>query len=77
MSDISVRRGRIIGTDSNNDGDTVIIARVPYASVIKYTKDLRSITRGSGTYSLEMKDYEQAPVDVQAKLVEAHKAAKA
>ena len=77
MSDISVRRGRIIGTDSNNDGDTVIIARVPYASVINYTKDLRSLTRGSGAYSLEMKDYDQAPVDVQAKLVEAYKAAKA
>ena len=77
MSDISTRRGRIIGTDSNDDGDTIIIARVPYASVITYTKDLRSITRGCGTYTLEMKDYEQAPVDVQAKLIEAYKESKA
>ena len=77
MSDISVRRGRIIGTDSNDSGDTIIIARVPYANIITYTKDLRSLTRGCGAYTLEMKDYEQAPADVQAKLVEAYQVTRA
>ena len=77
MSDISVRRGRIIGTDSDDNGDTIIIARVPYANVITYTKDLRSITRGCGTYTLEMKDYEQAPADVQEKLIEEYTRSKA
>ena len=35
MSDISTRRGRIIGTDSNDDGDTIIIARVPMQASLR------------------------------------------
>lgn len=76
MGDISVRRGRIIGTDSGLAGQTVIKVRVPYAEVLSYTKDLRSITRGSGSYTLEMDGYEQAPHDVQQKLIAAHAAEK-
>lgn len=77
MGDISTRRGRIIGTDSNDAGETVIMVRVPYAEVITYTKDLRSLTRGSGSYTLEIDGYQEAPRDVTAKLVEAHEAARA
>lgn len=73
MGDISVRRGRIIGTDSGLAGQTVILVRVPYAEVLTYTKDLRSITRGSGSYTLEMDGYEQAPHEVQQKLIDAAK----
>ena len=39
MGDISTRRGRIVGTDSNDAGETIIKVRVPYAEVINYTKD--------------------------------------
>lgn len=77
MGDISTRRGRIVGTDSNDAGETVILVRVPYAEVISYTKDLRSITRGSGTYTIEIEGYEEAPADVTKKLVEAYQAARA
>lgn len=69
MGDISTRRGRIVGTDSNDAGDTVIMVRVPYAEVVTYTKDLRSISRGSGSYSLEIEGYEEAPHDVTKKLI--------
>ena len=69
MGDISTRRGRIVGTDSDDEGNTVIMVRAPYAEVITYTKDLRSISRGSGSYTLEDSGYEQAPYDVQQKLV--------
>ena len=34
MGDISTRRGRIIGTDSNDAGETVIMVRVPYAELV-------------------------------------------
>ena len=71
MGDISTRRGRIVGTDSNDAGETVIMVRVPYAEVVTYTKDLRAITRGSGSYSIELEGYEPAPADVTKKLVEA------
>lgn len=77
MSDISTRRGRIVGTDSNDAGETVILVRVPYAEVVSYTKDLRSITRGSGSYSIEIEGYEQAPGDVTKKLIETYQAARA
>lgn len=77
MGDISTRRGRIVGTDSNDEGETIIKVRVPYAEVVSYTKDLRSLTRGSGSYLIELEGYEQAPADVQKKLVEAYQAARA
>ncbi len=77
MSDISTRRGRIIGTDSNDEGDTIIMVRVPYAEVISYTKDLRSISRGTGEYSIELEGYEEAPALVTKKLVEAYQEARA
>ena len=51
--------------------------RAPYAEVINYTKDLRSMTRGSGSYTLTLEGYEQAPADVTRKLVEAYEAARA
>ncbi|MCD8316732.1 MAG: elongation factor G, partial [Eggerthellaceae bacterium] len=76
MGDISTRRGRIVGTDSNDNGETVIKVRVPYAEVINYTKDLRSITRGSGTFTLSMEGYEEAPHDVIQKLVEEYQASR-
>lgn len=77
MGDISTRRGRIVGTDSDNAGDTVIMVRVPYAEVVTYTKDLRSLSRGSGSYTLEFDGYEEAPHDVQKKLVEEYQAKRA
>lgn len=70
MSDISTRRGRIVGTDSDDAGDTIIMVTVPYAEVVSYAKDLRSISRGSGTFDIEPNGYAEVPYDVQKKLVE-------
>lgn len=77
MGDVSTRRGRIVGTDSNDQGETVIMVRVPYAEVVGYTKDLRSLTRGSGSYSVQVEGYEPAPADVTKKLVDAYQEARA
>jgi elongation factor G len=74
MGDISTRRGRIVGTDAGEPGQTVILARVPYAEVITYTKDLRALTRGSGSYAIEVNGYQEAPADVTQKLVEEYRA---
>ena len=76
MGDISTRRGRIVGTDSNDEGETIIVVRVPYAEVLSYTKDLRALSRGSGTYSVRLNGYEPAPYDVQKKLVELYEASR-
>ena len=76
MSDISTRRGRIIGTDAADPGFTTIKMRAPYAEMISYTKDLRSLTRGNGTYTLEIDGYEEAPADVKKKLIDEYNASK-
>ena len=76
MGDIATRGGRIFGTDSDDFGMTIIKARVPYAEVVEYTKDLRSMTRGTGSFILTMDGYEQAPKEVQDKLVAEYEAAK-
>lgn len=76
MGDISTRRGRIVGTDSNDEGETIIVVRVPYAEVLSYTKDLRALSRGSGTYSVRLNGYEPAPYDVQKKLVVLYEASR-
>lgn len=76
MGDISTRRGRIVGTDSSDEGETIIVVRVPYAEVLSYTKDLRALSRGSGTYSVRLNGYEPAPYDVQKRLVEQYEASR-
>ena len=77
MGDISTRRGRIVGTEAGDAGETVIIMRAPYAEVVNYTRDLRSMTRGQGSYTIEINGYEQVPGDVQKKLVDEYQAARA
>ena len=77
MGDISTRRGRIVGTEGGDAGETIIIMRAPYAEVVNYTRDLRSMTRGQGSYTIELNGYEQVPGDVQKKLVEEYQAARA
>lgn len=76
MGDVATRRGRIVGTDSDDEGDTIIVVRVPYAEVVTYTKDLRALTRGSGSYALDINGYEPAPVDVQQRLIEEYQASR-
>ncbi len=77
MGDISTRRGRIVGTEAGDAGETIIIMRAPYAEVVNYTRDLRSMTRGQGSYTIEINGYEQVPGDVQKKLVDEYQAARA
>jgi elongation factor G len=69
MGDFSTRRGRVAGMSSDDNGRTVIKARVPYKEVVTYAKDLRSMTRGVGTFTIEVEGYEEVPGDVAKKLV--------
>ena len=71
MGDISSLRGRILGMDSTEAGIQTIRAQAPYAEVVHYSPHLRSITSGTGTYTISIETYEQVPGDVQKKLVDA------
>ena len=70
MGDVSASRGRVTGMDTNKQGDTVVNATVPYAELTYRATRLRSLTRGTGDFTMEPAGYEQVPYDVQKRLVE-------
>ncbi len=72
MGDISSRRGKILGMDS--DGHFQIIkAQVPLAELYKYSSHLRSITQGRGVHQRKFDHYEEMPKDVEQKVIEEYK----
>jgi elongation factor G len=77
MGDISSIRGRILGMDAPEAGVQTIRAQAPYAEVVHYSPHLRSITSGTGAYTLSIDSYEQVPGDIQKKLVEEYQKEKA
>ena len=70
MGDISASRGRVEGMSATNPGETTVEATVPYAEVTDYATRLRSLTRGTGEFELEVSGYEQVPHDVQQRLAQ-------
>ena len=72
-SDISGRRGRIQGTDTLPGNQAVITAEAPLAEVMSYASQLKSITGGAGSYTMEYSHDERTPPNVQAEIVKAYK----
>lgn len=69
MGDISSRRGKILGMDS--DGHFQIIkANVPLAELYKYSSHLRSLTSGRGAYTRKFAYYEEVPKEVEQKIID-------
>jgi elongation factor G len=62
--------------ESGAGGTQTIRAQVPLAEVAQYNTQLRSITGGQGTYSMEFSHYEAVPANVQQQIVEASAKAK-
>ncbi len=74
MSDISSkRRGTVLGMTAE-DGMQTVEAEVPMAEMSSYTIDLRSMTQGRGSFSCKFVRYEEAPGNVQQKVIEDAKA---
>lgn len=72
MGNLSSRRGKILGMDS--DGPFQIIkANVPLSELYKYSTHLRSITSGRGLYKRSFSHYEEVPKEVEAKVIEEYK----
>ncbi|MGN1388962.1 MAG: elongation factor G [Bulleidia sp.] len=74
MGDFTKRRGLILDMQMNEDGDQVISAEVPMAEMLTYANELRSMTQGRGTYTLEFDRYQAAPKEVADKVIAAQKA---
>ena len=76
IGDLSSRRGKVLGSDSQG-GLTELKVYVPMSEVLRYAPDLRSMTGGQGTFTMEFDHYEEAPQPVVDKVVAAYEAAKA
>lgn len=70
MGDLNSRRGRIQGMDPEGSFQ-VIRAEAPLAELYKYSTSLRSMTQGTGDYTMEFDHYEPVPADLTRKIVEA------
>ncbi|MBO5490554.1 MAG: elongation factor G, partial [Desulfovibrio sp.] len=73
IGDLSSRRGKVLGSDSQA-GVTEIKAHVPMSEVLRYAPDLRSMTGGQGFFTMEFDHYEEAPQPVAEKVIAEHKA---
>ena len=76
MGDLNSRRGRIQGMD-NKGGNTLVKAEVPMSEMLTYGADLTSMTQGRGSFNMEMHHYDVVPTQLQEKIIEKAKAARA
>ncbi len=75
MGDLNGRRGRVLGMD-NKGKNQIINASVPMSEMLTYAPDLRSMTGGRGIFTMEFSHYDEVPVQVAQKIIEAANKAK-
>ncbi len=68
ISDFNTKRARVQGMNPEN-GDNVIEAQVPLAEALRYAIDIKSITQGRGSYTMEFSHYEEVPAHIAQKLI--------
>jgi elongation factor G len=68
MGDLSGRRGLIQGSEPRGNA-TVIKARVPLSEMFGYATDVRSMTQGRASYTMQFGSYEPAPTSIQEEIV--------
>ncbi|MFP4594363.1 MAG: elongation factor G [bacterium] len=74
IGDLSSRRGMVQGTeDIPGGGGKVVHAEVPLAEMFGYSTNLRSLSQGRATYTMEFKHYAEAPRNVSEAIISAKK----
>jgi elongation factor G len=68
-SDLSGRRGQMVGMDSAGGGMTTVEATAPLAEVMTYARTLSSMTGGQGSYTMEFSHYDVVPPNVQQQII--------
>jgi len=61
MTDLQMRRGRVMGTEPDTSGRTAIAAEVPASEVTRYAIELRSVSHGTGIFTRTALGYEPMP----------------
>jgi elongation factor G len=64
LGSLQQKRGRVEGLDKRGDSE-VVRATVPLAEMFGYMTELRSATRGRGSYTMEFLCFEEAPFEIQ------------
>jgi elongation factor G len=70
MGDLNSRRGRVEGLEPRGNAQA-IRARVPLATMFGYATDLRSMTQGRATFTMQFDRYEEAPQSIAGEVVAA------
>ncbi len=69
IGDLASRRAQIEGTEPRSGGMQVIWGQVPLAEMFGYATDLRSMTKGRGTFTMEFDHYAQVPPEVMRQIL--------
>jgi len=69
VGDLTSRRGIMEATDMQPDGTVTILAEVPLSETFGYATDLRSLTQGQGTFTMELKGYRRVPANIQEAII--------
>ncbi|HEV3173587.1 MAG TPA: elongation factor G-like protein EF-G2 [Actinocrinis sp.] len=69
MGDLSGRRGRVLGTEPDAAGRTLVRAEVPETELARYPVELRSLSHGTGVFTREYLRHEPMPAQLAAKIV--------
>jgi elongation factor G len=67
-SDLNTKRGRVLGMNPSS-GINVIEAQAPYAELLRYALNLRSLTQGRGSFVMEFDHYEEVPAHLSQKII--------
>ena len=70
MGDMNKRRGRILGMDQQPGGGQLIMAEAPQAEMYEYAIDLRAMTQGRGSFTMEFVRYEEVPTQLAEEIIE-------
>jgi elongation factor G len=76
ISDLNTKRARVMGMNPQDDVN-VIEAQAPLAEIQRYAIDLKSMTQGRATYTMEFDHYEEVPAQITQKIVAQKQAEKA
>ncbi|MFC1759442.1 elongation factor G [Planctomycetota bacterium] len=68
VGQVSSKRGMVVSTHTDNKV-TTIIAHVPLAETFGYSTDLRSMTQGQGSFSMELHRYAPVPANIQTEII--------
>ena len=69
IGDLNKRRGRVMGMNPDNEGNTIVEAEVPMAEMSSYAIDLRAMTQARGSFTMKFERYEEVPKANQAKII--------